>query len=142
MRIKTTNKLSIEDVPSDQRSWANKIITPINDFLSQSIKLLNDGLSFPDNFIGQEHIFDFVYQTNAISFPIGFLWTKGAPPRSLEVSGAVEDDVSIACAVSWEYTQDRQVRIKHVVKFPDVTPATVTVLTAGSRYKIRVRVTP
>lgn len=140
MRIKTTNKLSIEDVPSEQRSWANKIITPINDFLSQSIKLLNDGLSFPDNFIGQEHIFDFVYQTNLISFPVGFLWTKGAPPRSLEVSSAVEDDISIACAVAWEYTQERQVRLKHVVKFTDA-PA-VALLTAGSRYKIRVRVTP
>jgi hypothetical protein len=140
MRIKTTNKLSIEDIPPEQRTWVNKIITPINDFLSQSIKLLNDGLSFPDNFIGQEHLFDFVYQSNALTFPIGFLWTKGAPPKALEVCSATEDQAAIAVAASWQYTQDRQVQLTHVVKF--TTAPAVSLLSVGERYKIRVRVTP
>lgn len=140
MRIKTTNKLSLEDIPKDNRDWMGKVITPINDFLTQAIKILNDGLTFPDNFIGQDYVFDFKYQTDAISFPIAFYWKSGNNPKCLQIAEATENNNAVNLAASWQFNQKHQVEIVHVVKFTTV-PA-VSLLTQGAKYKIRVRVTP
>lgn len=139
MRVKATQRLTTEDFP-DQKGWIGKLISPINDFFTQAIKILNDGIVFNDNFLGKEHIFDFTYQSDAQTFPIGFLWTIGSPPRALQMVQAFEDNQPVNLAMSWQLTQDNEVQLVAVVKFTSV-PA-VSKLTLGSRYKIRVRVTP
>lgn len=139
MRVKTTQRLRVEDFP-DQKDWIGKLVSPLNDFLTQAIKILNDGLQFTDNFIGKEHVFDFEYQSDVLSFPTGFLWTIAANPKALSVVAATEDDDPVNVAVSWQFTDLRQVELVHVVRF--TTAPAVAALAVGSRYKIRVRVTP
>lgn len=138
-RIRATQRLTVEDFP-EQKSWIGKLISPINDYITQSIKILNEGILFGDNFIGKDHQFDFVYQSDAISLPIGFLWTFAASPKALQVVSALENEQPVNLSASWQYTTDGQVRLVGIVKFTSA-PA-VALLTTGSRYKIRVRVTP
>jgi hypothetical protein len=140
MRIRTTQRLQEEDVPQEQRKWASKIIGVFNDYISQSIKIVNDGIVFPDNFQGKEHVFDFVYQSDALSLPLGFLWRLSLPPKSFQVVAATEDNDPLNCSVSWQFTEKGQVELVSIVKF--TTAPAIAALTAGSRYKIRVRVTP
>jgi len=140
MRVKATQRLTIEDIPKDQRAWMEKIVASVNDYVTQSIKILNDGIVFPDNFIGKDHVFDFVFQTNVISLPIGFLWLYGAAPKSLQVVSATESGDPVNISVAWRFTEDRQVELTEIVKF--TTAPVIATLTATKRYKIRVRVTP
>lgn len=118
----------------------SKVISSLNDYISQSIKILNDGIVFPDNFIGKEHDFSFKYQSDTISLPVGFLWGLGLPPRALSVVFATEDNSPVNISVAWQYTEKGQVQLTSIVKFTSA-PA-VALLTADSKYKIRVRVTP
>lgn len=140
MRLRSTQKLTVEEFPQEQKSWIAKLIGPLNDFMTQSQKILNDGIIFPDNYVGKEHVFEFTFQSAAISFPIGFQWRFAAAPKSFHVVYATEDGEPLNCSASWRLTEDGQVQLFHAVKF--TTGATVTQFTTGSKYKIRVRVTP
>lgn len=137
--IRSKTRLVVEDFP-DQKGWIGKLIQPINDFLTEAIKILNGGVTFADQMLGKDHLFSFEYQSESITFPIGFQWTLAQAPKSLLVASSTEDDAAIAVAVAWQYTNDGQVQLTSVVKL-DNSPG-VNLLTAGSRYKIRVRVTP
>lgn len=137
--VRATQRLTVEDFP-EQKGWIGKLISPINDYITQSIKILNQGMIFADNVLGKDHLFDFVYQSDAISLPIGFLWTLGSQPRALVIVSALEDEQPVNLSASWQITVDSQVRLVGIVKFTSA-PA-VALLSAGSRYKIRVRVTP
>lgn len=139
-RIRTKQRLQQEDIPKDHRSWMDRIIQTINDFLSETLKILNNGLLFSDNFLGVEHTFEFTYQSDAISLPRSFKWDLSLPPRALVVVAATEDNDPVNVSVSWRYTETGQVELTHAVKF--TTAPAVALLTARSKYKIRVRVTP
>lgn len=138
-RIKATQRLTIEDFP-DQKGWIGKLISPINDYITQSIKILNGGFIFSDNSFGKEHTFDFVYQSDAISLPIGFQWTFATPPKALQVVAATENNSPVNISVAWQLSEDGLVQLTSVVRFTSA-PA-VALLQATKRYKIRVRVTP
>lgn len=140
MRVKTKQRLTIEDIPKDNRAWMDKIISTVNDYISQSINIINDGIVFPDNFAGKEHVYDFTYQSDAISLPIGFKWPLLLAPKSVLLASATEDGSPIAITFAWDYTQDGLVRLTQVCRF--TTAPAVAALQAGKRYKIRVRVQP
>lgn len=139
MRIKTTTLLKVEDFP-DQKGWIGKLISPINDFFTQAIKIINDGGVFPDNFVGKDYVFKFTYQTDALTFPQLFKWNLLSRPLALVVVSATEDGVPFIPGVAWSFTTDGSVQLTQVVKLTNA-PA-VTLLTAGSRYEIRARITP
>lgn len=140
MRVKATQLIKTEDVPQEHRPWMSKIIGPINDFINQSIKILNDGIQFPDNYIGKDYVFSFTYQSESISFPQSFLWSLLSIPRALQVVSATENGAPIIAAVAWQFSTDRTIQLTSVVKLTS-SPA-VELLTAGARYQIRARVTP
>lgn len=140
MRIKTTTLLKAEDVPADQRTWVTKLILPINEFFSQAIQIINDGGVFPDNFVGRDYVFSFTYQSETVSFPQKFAWDRKVKPLALQVVSATEDGAPIAIATAWQFTVDGKVSLTSVVKLTNA-PA-VVLLTADSKYLIRVRVTP
>lgn len=137
--IRSKTRLAVEDFP-DQKSWLGKLIQPINDFLTQTITILNGGVTFADQILGKDHTFSFQYQSDTITLPVGFQWNFAAAPKALAVISAYEDDAAIAVQVAWQFTTDGQVQLTQIMKITP-TPA-VTLLIASSRYKIRVRVTP
>lgn len=139
-QIKTVQKLQLEDVPKDSRGWVGTIIQVVNDFTSQTLSIVNGGLLFGDNFYGQEHIFDFKYQSDAVSLPIEFKWNLTVTPRALQVVAATGGNDPVNVSVAWRYTEDGKVQLTSIVQFTSA-PA-IALLTAGVRYKIRVRVTP
>ena len=139
MKIRATQRLSTEDFV-EQKDWIGKVFSPINNFFSQCISILNQGITFEDNFLGSDHIFEFVYQTDALSFPIGFTWPYAAPPRALLVVSATENNEPVIINLAWKLTSSAQVQITSAVKL--VAGASVATLTATKRYKIRARITP
>jgi hypothetical protein len=139
-QVKTTQKLQLEDVPKDSRDWVGTIIQVVNDYIAQSISILNGGIIFGDNAYGQDHTFDFKYQSDTISLPIGFTWNLAMTPRGLQVIAATANNDPLNVSVAWRYTEKGKVELTSVVQFTSA-PA-VALLTAGVRYKIRVRVTP
>lgn len=139
MKIRSTQRLSTEDFV-EQKEWIGKVFSPINNFFSQCISILNQGITFEDNILGADHVFDFIYQTDALSFPIGFRWAFATPPRALVVVAATEGLTPVIINLAWQLTVTGQISVTSVVKL--TAAGGVTVLTAGSRYQLRVRVTP
>lgn len=137
-RIKTTTLLKIEDVPSDLRQWMGKIIQPINDFLNQATKIINDGLVFPDNFIGKDILFSFKFQTGQ-TLPLKYNWPLKTRPNALQVVAAYENDAPIICLVAWQQAVDGSIQLTDVKK---ISGTSVSALTDTNSYVIRVRVTP
>lgn len=138
-RIKTTTLLKLEDFGEEQKKWIGKLISPINDFFTQCINIVNDGMVFPDNFIGKDFLYKFTYQSDALTLPQKFFWPLKVKPNALVVVSATENGVPIIAAVSWGFTTDGLVALTQVVK---IDSTGVSALTAGSRYEIRARVTP
>ena len=137
--VKANKRLTLEDFPT-QKDWLGRLISPINDFISDVTKILNGGVVFADQTLGKEHEFRFTYQSDAISLPIGFAWNYLLPPRSLIVTFSTENGSTFIPLVAWEYTDKGQVQLTRIVKI--TTAPAVSLLTANSEYKIRVRVTP
>lgn len=146
MRIKATQLIKVEDFPKE-KEWIGKLISPINDFFNQAIKILNGGSLFIDNSLGKDHVYSFTYQSEAVTFatppdgrPPSFTWGLLAKPLALSVVSALEDNVPFIAAVAWQYNNEGLVQLTKVVKL--TTAPAVAKLTVGSRYNIRVRVTP
>lgn len=147
-RIPSTNKLIIEQFPN-QRDWIGPMFSVVNKFIADVISTINGAIEFEKNIQGQEFEFDFVAKASGASFPQGFQWTRVNQPKALSVVAAYENaspannntfaSVIIVCA--WKLTPENLVQITDAVKLSG-NAAAVSDLTAGARYKIRVRVTP
>lgn len=140
MKLRAIQKPQLEVVPKEDRGWFGGILSSINDFIEQAATILNAGILFGDNMQGVEHVYDFVYQSDAISLPLGFAWRLSLPPKSFQMAGATEDGAPVVLLTSWRFTETSQVQLVQVSKI-DSTP-TLSALTVGARYRIRVRVQP
>lgn len=139
-KIKFDDKLTVERFPQ-QREWIEPMFRVINDFFAQVGSALKGRLTFLDNFLGEERLFDFVYQSQTLTFPQKFQWGLVALPRALQVVSAKENDEPVILCVAWEYTAEGQVQLTDMVLLESAGPS-VAALTVGARYKIVVRVTP
>ena len=139
-KIRATKRLQEEEVPQEHRAWVGKIISAFNDYVTQSIKILNQGGLFSDNTIGKEHTYDFTYQSDALSLPVAFLWNLALPPRAFQIVNATEDGQPVIVAACFQYTEQDKVELVSAVRLTSA-PA-VSLLQTGSRYRITVRVTP
>lgn len=148
MKIKFDEKLVVERFP-EQRDWIEPLFLFINDLAAQTTIALKGRLTFLDNLLGQERDFDFTYQSEDITLPQKFTWGLAASPKALQVVASSEDGVSIVIFAAWEYTQNGQISLTQIWRVIDTRDldevligARIDELAVGSRYKIRVRVTP
>lgn len=139
-KIKATRKLVTEQFPAEHRSWLGNMFGLLNQFITEVVSALNGGIIFGENITGVERVLDFVYTSQTASFPQKFLWTLAAKPVSLQVCQALENDEAVILNLLWEYTDTNEVSVTYATKID--TSATLSALVAGSRYKIRIRVTP
>lgn len=142
MRLPTTQKLIVEDFENDQQEWIGKLIGPINDFVSNVLKVVNGGLDFA-NFTGLEKELDFVYVDDATTFPLSIMWGLSKRPKALSLVAAYENDPTenrdfspVIIALAWNFST--QIEITSAVK---LTSSGVATLDADKRYRILVRVT-
>lgn len=111
----------------------------INKFITDVVSALNGGVVFGDNITGVEKSLEFTYVSSS-SFPVGFKWTLSTKPKALTVVSSLEDGSPFISAHAWEYTDTGLVNLTNVLKLTaGASPAN---LTANSRYKLLVRVTP
>ena len=137
-KIPTISRIVTEDFPSDVRPWINKLLGPLNTFMSANVFALTSHLTFTDNILGQENLIDFTYQGTQ-SLP-SYLITMNATVIDVKVCQATENQTTpIAAILSWKITQSNQVQITGITKFSN---GVASPLTVGARYQIRVRSTP
>jgi len=147
MRIPSTQKVRIEDFP-DQKEWITPLVSVVNKFINDVIASVNGGIEFEKNVLGVEKDFDFVYISHTLSLPLVFKWTLALPPKSLVIASSGEnvptsnrDFSPIIALASWSLNPANEISISDIVKLTG-SPAAVSALTAGNRYKIKVRITP
>ena len=139
-KLTETSRLKVEDF-QEQRKWIAPLLESYNNFLTQSIRLLNGGLLFRDNVVGLDYDFDFTFQTQAISFPQKVKWPfDRLTPRHVYSTYASEQGIPIIAVFSWRFSDDRFIEILQVSKVTSV-PA-LGDLVAASKYKLRVRAEP
>lgn len=140
MRIKAIQLLKVEEAPKEQQGWIGKFLGPLNQFITQGVSILNGGILFADNIVGQDFVYTFTYVSDAISFPVSFRWNLPMPPVAFQVCSALEDGTSFVPVVAWKYASNGTVQLTSVFRITSA-PA-VSALQNGKVYKIRVRVTP
>lgn len=75
MKIQGTNKIVLEDMPSEHRSWLGKLISPLNQCLESVYAILRNNVSIADNMASQ--ITTIQLQPNQTTFSVS--WSKPAP---------------------------------------------------------------
>ena len=140
-KIPALQELRVEDFPKEQQEWLPPLFNAINRFFRTTITAVNGGIDFETNIRGDEHEFDFEYISVATTFPQKFLWKLGKRPKACQLVQCTEDGVPIMAVMSWEYTPENYVQLTDLLKLESGTPG-VAALTANSRYKVLVRITP
>lgn len=143
MKIPATTRLVVEDFP-EQKDWIAPMFYVVNRFITAALSILNKGLLFKDNVLGQEEYIDFTYVSAAASFPRKFKWNYSVRPEALSVISATAETSSTAIAPvivlpAWEFTDTGEISI---TTFVLVATSGVSALTVATRYRIKVRVTP
>lgn len=139
-RVRAVQLLKTEEVPKEHQGWIGKLIGPINQYITQSIAILNGGILFSDNVTGVDFTYSFTYVSNASSFPVGFAWPLSMRPQALSVVSASEDGTPFIAAAAWTYSANNLVQLTSVLRL--TSAPSVALLQNGKAYKIRVRVTP
>lgn len=137
-QIPPVKDIRVEAFPSDQQSWIGQLLTPLNLFMLLTSKALESGLTFRENFQGQEFLMDFTMQ-GVSDFPKTFRNNLSVKPVSVQTVSALEDFLPVIVNFSWQMTPDNQVQIADIVK---LTGSGVTPLSTGKRYQIRFRTAP
>jgi hypothetical protein len=140
VKIPATQLLKVEDF-KDQKGWISPMFYILNRFISSCIAAVNGDLQFGENITGMEHVFDFTFQSTAATFPQQFKWTINRRPNAFQIVSAEEDGESVILLAVLEYTAEGFIRMTSAVIIDTVAPGLVA-LNAGSRYVVRVRVSP
>lgn len=143
MKLPVIQRLIVEDFAS-QKEWIAPMFSVVNNFITTVGQALKGGLSFEENIAGQEQVLDFVYSTEAATFPKKIKWKLADKPKALSIVEASEETSTTAknpviLLAAWVFADDLTVTIGTIAK---VTTSGVGTLDAGKRYKIRVRITP
>ena len=143
MKIPATQRLVVEDFP-EQKQWISPMFYVINRFITFVVQILNRGILFKDNVMGQEESFDFTFVSAADSLPRKFKWNLSIRPERLEIiSASAETSTTPITPVillpCWEYTDTGEVSITSLVQ---ISTSGAADLSASTRYRIKVRATP
>lgn len=143
MKLPVLQRLVVEDFP-EQKKWIGPMFNVINRFITVAVQALNGGIIFEANITGQEQVFDFVYSSATASFPKRMNWKLAEKPRALSVVEAYAQTSSttrtpVIIVAAWEFADDGTVSIS---SFVQISTSGAAALTVGTRYTIRVRVTP
>lgn len=137
MKIPVLTRLSLDSFP-DQKEWIGKLLGAFNTLSNFLYLAMNSGLTFADNFLGQETSVDFTYR-NSSDFPMYFALSMKVPPKAIQVCRAFEGATPIIMLLAWDITSDNRIRVTEMSK---VSSATLSALTSGLRYQVLLRFTP
>lgn len=130
MRLPPIKKLIIEDYPS-QKSWIDRLIYPLNQFMTAISSGLQNGLTFEENITSQVYTVEF--NNNTAEFPILFTFKFQSKPFGLfivNIQDVTRIPLPFASAVfpTWTFLdQTRQIRI-----------SAISGLVANQRYSLTV----
>lgn len=120
------SQIKKEDFPGE--SWAEKLLWPINRFMTAIYSALNNDLTFKENVRGQ--VQEFTFTNTATNLPIQFQWTRtGVKPTDLWVTAVTpqEGSATPTAAVWAEWGYDGSV----------ISISQITGLVANKRYLLR-----
>lgn len=121
-------KLLLEDIPADNRSWMEKLVQPINTFISSVIYALSGNLTLGENV--RAVVFTSTFTNNSSSFPIRIRNTMGSKPTGTLILKAdnLTNPATVPTALSitdWQITNSNDVAIN-----------SISGLTANNKYQI------
>lgn len=137
MLIPTITSVSVSQVPTEQRSWVQPLITPINTFLTAATLALTGRLTDGDNIMCQKQTLSFTW--NGSNLPLLFTITLSSSPGKLEIVSATENNNPVCLQSAWGINQSNQVQITNLTKLNNGTPSS---LVSGANYVLNVRIYP
>lgn len=117
MQLPPIKRLIVEDYPS-QKSWIDRLLYPLNQFLTSISTGLQNGITFQENLLSQ--IQTVTLNNNTAELPILFKWNFQVKPQGLllvniqDVS-TTPQPFSSAVFPTWTYLdQSKQFRISSI----------------------------
>lgn len=111
--LPSQKRITQESFP-DQADWIGKLLEPLNRFMEDVNRALNNNITMADNL-------DCMVKTVTLDgvYPVKFKWTRNSRPKAAWVGQcreADEDHTTITNAVTmdWEFTQDGSFQINNV----------------------------
>lgn len=128
--VPVNKRLLAEDYPAEQKSWIARLLSPLNDFMTQVTSALNNQLTVSENMAAEYKEIQFtVRATPALTYPLFFKTKFNLKPivvrcdGAREVSGAPQP-IGQAVWADWQFVNG-QVQITNL-----------TGLTVGKTYRV------
>ena len=107
MKLSAIKRFIIEDFKA-QQPWIEKLLGPLNTFMSEVNTILTNGIVMQDN--AQCQVFTTVLKAGVSSF--SFLWKQKQAPIAILLANAIEAGSSAAPAIGLTWTLDsKSVRV-------------------------------
>ncbi len=135
-QVPPQSTLRDEDFPTE-RSWIGSLFFILNPFLTATVAAINGGLVFNENLTGHEQALDFVWSGDS-NLPLTFTPKMRGKTRDLKICQALQNGSPIIFLAAWDLGETGV----QITKVAQVVAGELSSLTVGSRYQIRVRVTP
>jgi hypothetical protein len=96
MKISSSKKILLEEVPATQKAWFEKIVNVLNPFLDQTYKILTQGLTIGDNIKSQKFS---IYVTANQVYPISVSYSLNERPYAVHIA-QIQEDVTTNTSVA------------------------------------------
>lgn len=103
-KITSTDKIAVEDF-KEQKSWIEKLLNPINQFMQDALQILNSGITLRDNLIHQEYEISLPTDGVRTTVSFSFKWNQKQVPTFVFIAQLVES-ASLTCPAvgfAWQY---------------------------------------
>ena len=89
MKISSSRKILLEEVPAAQKGWFEKIVNVINPYLDQSYRILTQGITIGDNLKAQK--LSLSVEVGQV-YPIEAAYTLNEKPYAVHVASIRENN--------------------------------------------------
>jgi hypothetical protein len=89
MKISSSKKILLEEIPPQQKGWFEKVVNVVNPFFDQVYKILTNGIVIGDNLKAQK--VSIIIQANQV-YPIEVSYTLNERPYAIHVAQIRENN--------------------------------------------------
>lgn len=116
MQLPPVRRLIVEDFPS-QKGWIDRLLYPLNQFLTSMATGLQNGLTFQENILSQ--IQTVTISNNTAEFPILFKWNFHNKPQMVFMNAfdvsTIPQPFSSAVFPTWVYLDaSKQIQVSSI----------------------------
>lgn len=137
-KLSGITNLRVEDVQNEEaRKWLPSLLLPLNQFLTQTSAILNNGVLFGDNILSQTKA---ITIAPGSALPVSFKYSLTYRPAQLIVCKATKNDLPVILVLSWQILDTGMIELTNIIEVK--ANATMAVLDATATYNLTIRVCP